>query len=130
VREVCIINSGIAKVAKNTLGGGTMKKFLALVLCLAFLTAVCGCGKPETPQEKFQNMVKAKIEHIQQKLDALKAKFNKELGALEQQKDAAAKELTELEKATGEAWEKAKDKMSESLEKMEKGYERMQEHFK
>jgi hypothetical protein len=108
----------------------TTQRPLAVVISLALLLAAFGCGKPETPQEKFQNLVKTKIEQMGQKLEALKAKFNQEFGSLEKQKEAAAKELAELQKATGEAWDKAKDKMSESMEKMEKGFERMQEHFK
>ncbi len=104
-------------------------KRLMVLLCAALLLIAVGCGKPESPQEQFQNKAKTQIEHMQKKMDELKTKFNEELGSLQKMEDSAKAELEAMKKTTGEAWDKAKDKMSETMDKIEKRYERMQRSF-
>ena len=129
-----------------------MKKLVAILSVLAFLVVVIGCGKAETPQEKFKKQATAKIEEMQKKIDKLKGdynakvtemrkkfeekmvtgkkKYDEAVGSLKAQEDAAKKELKAMKSATGEAWEKAKEKMTKMLDSMEKAYEHIKAQMK
>jgi TolA-binding protein len=133
------------------IGGAKVKKLAGIISMLA-LVALIGCGKPETPQEKFQKQATAKLEEMQKNIDKLKGaydakiaemrkKFDEQMAAgqkhyedavagLKMQEAAAKKELAAMKSATGEAWEKAKEKMDKMVGEMEKTYGTLKDQLK
>jgi TolA-binding protein len=130
-----------------------VKKLVGIISMLALvMVMLIGCGKPETPQEKFQKQTTAKIEEMQKKIDTLtgeyKAKvaelrkqfeekmvmgkkhYDAALAGLKNQEAAAKKELAAMKTATGAAWEKAKEKMDKMTAEMEKAYEDLKSQLK
>jgi uncharacterized membrane-anchored protein YhcB (DUF1043 family) len=127
-----------------------MKK-VAGIFFLAILLVTFGCGKPQTPQEKFQKKMTEQMEKLQTNVDKLKKaytaktaamkkkfqeqmdKYQKEyndgMAALKEKQEAAKKELAAMKSATGEAWEKAKAKMEKTGAEMEKTYEGLKAKF-
>jgi hypothetical protein len=136
---------------KFLLGGVNVKKIVGIISMLA-LVMLIGCGKAESPQEKFQRETTATIEGMKQKIDKLqdaydaktiamrkefdekmaaaKKKYTEAVASLKEQQAAATKELADMKSATGEAWEKAKEKMDKMSDEMEKAYEKIKSELK
>lgn len=128
-----------------------MKKLVVIISMLALVMLV-GCGKPETPQQKYQNQSTSKIEQMQKNIDKLKVAYKAKVAAmrknfeekmaagqknydaalasLKNQEAAAKKELKAMKSATGAAWEKAKVQMDKLLSDMEKSYESLKSQLK
>jgi hypothetical protein len=128
-----------------------MKKLTWIIAMLA-LVVLIGCTKTETPQEKFQKEVSVKIEEIQKNVDKLKEAYDAKVAEMRKQFDekmttgkksydeavanlkdkeaAAKKELADMKSATGDAWEKAKDKMQKTTAELEKAYENIKATLK
>jgi TolA-binding protein len=133
------------------MGGADVKKLVGIISMLALIMLV-GCGKPETPQQKYQEQSTSKIEQMQKKIDKLKGaydakaaemrkKFDEQMAAgkkkyeeavasLNHQEEEAKKELAAMKTATGAAWEKAKAKMDKLTAEMEKAYENIKSQLK
>jgi long-subunit fatty acid transport protein len=132
-------------------GGATVKKLTVIISMLALVMLV-GCGKPQTPQQEYQQQTTSKIDQMQKKIDKLKGEYNAKVKAMRQafdekmaagkknydaavanlknQEAAAKKELKAMKSATGAAWEKAKAKMDKMVSDMEKGYENLKAQLK
>ncbi|HZE20718.1 MAG TPA: hypothetical protein VE082_01575 [Desulfobaccales bacterium] len=128
-----------------------MKKVLGIIFATMLLITI-GCGKAETPQEKFQKKVTGQLEKLHtninalkesysKKLDAMKKKFdeqmakahkeyNESMASLKEKQDEAKKQLTEMKTATGATWEKGKAKLSQTVEGLQKAYEQAKAKFK
>lgn len=128
-----------------------MKKLVVIISMLSLVVLV-GCGKPETPQQKYQRQTTAKITEMQKKIDKLKGEYTAKVAAMRKSFDekmaagkknydaavaslklqaaAANKELKVMKSATGAAYEKAKAKMDKLLTDMEKGYENLKTQLK
>lgn len=132
-----------------------MKKIAAkgiLILMVVALMMAIGCGKTESPQEKYQNETNAQIEEMQNQIAHLKDAYNSKVAVMREefdaqlaqvnngyneavadlkQKQAAVKEgLTEMKSATGEAWEKGKVKMDKMVEDMSKALQKITSDLK
>lgn len=116
------------------------------------LMMLIGCGKAESPQERFQEETTAKLQEMQKKIDQLKDVYNARVSTMREefnnkmaqfkksydegvtnlkQKQAAAKQgLADMKSATGEAWEKAKVKMDKMTEDMSKSLEKITSELK
>jgi uncharacterized membrane-anchored protein YhcB (DUF1043 family) len=127
-------------------------KKVAGIIAMVALVMFVGCAKSESPQEKFQKKATAQIEEMQKKIDKLKEaydansaemrkKFDEQMAAgkkhydeavadLKLKEAAVKKELADMKSATGEAWEKAKEKMDIMTDEMEKAYEKIKSQFK
>jgi altronate dehydratase len=121
-----------------------MKK-VAGIIFLAILLVTFGCGKSQTPQEKFQKKMTEQMEKLQANVDkltkayadktaAMKKQFQAQMdkaqkeyhdgmAALHAKQEAAKKELAALKSATGKAWEKAKVQMEKSAAELEKTFQ-------
>jgi TolA-binding protein len=132
-------------------GGANVKKLVVIISMLALVMLV-GCGKPETPQQKYQKQSTSKIEEMQKNIDKLKGaydakaaamrkKFDEQMAAgkkhyeealasLKKQEAEAKKELAAMKSATGAAWEKAKGQVDKMINDMEKTYESLKAQLK
>jgi hypothetical protein len=141
--------------AKNTpkelAGMKNMQKVAGIILTMAWLI-MAGCGVSETPQEKFQKKVSHEMAEMQKKIENLKnsyneklvemhkkfseeaaaaqKKYNEAMADLSKKQEEAKKEMAGLKSATGEAWEKTKEKMDKITEDLEKTYEKAKSEFK
>jgi len=128
-----------------------VKKLVVIVSMLA-LVGLVGCGKPETPQQKYQKQATSKIQEMKKNLDKLqgaykakvtamrqafdekmaagKKNYDAAIASLKNQEAAAKKELKAMKSATGAAWDKAKAQMDKMLTDMEKGYENLKSQLK
>jgi major membrane immunogen (membrane-anchored lipoprotein) len=128
-----------------------MKK-LVIIFSMLALVMLVGCGKPETPQQKFQKKATTKIEEMRKNIDKLQEAYNAKVKAmrktfdekvaagkknydaavakLKEQEAAAKKELKAMKSATGAAWDKAKAQMDKMLTDMEKSYENLKSQMK
>jgi outer membrane murein-binding lipoprotein Lpp len=117
---------------------------ITLVIALMMLI---GCGKSESPQEKYQDQATAKVEEMQKKIEQLKDAYNAKASAMQKefddkmaklkkhyddgmaelkQKQTTVKQgLADMKSATGDAWEKAKVKMDNMIEDMGKAFEKV-----
>ena len=128
-----------------------MKKLVAIMSMLALVMLV-GCGKSETPQQKYQKQTTSKIEEMRKNIDKLQEAYNAKVAAmrksfdekmaagkknydaamakLKEQEAAAKKELKAMKSATGAAWDKAKAQMDKLVNDMEKSYENLKSQLK
>lgn len=128
-----------------------MKKLVVIISMLALVMLV-GCGKPETPQQKYQKQTTSKIEEMRKNIDKLQEAYNAKVAAmrksfdekmaagkknydaamakLKEQEAAAKKELKAMKSATGAAWDKAKAQMDKLVNDMEKSYENLKSQLK
>jgi TolA-binding protein len=118
-----------------------------IIMVVVALMMLIGCGKSESPQEKYQNQTTAKIEEMQKKIEQLKDVYNAKVSAMRKefddkmakftklydegiadlkQKQTAVKQgLADMKSTTGDAWEKAKVKMDNMIEDMGKAFEKV-----
>ena len=117
-----------------------MRKLLMVVI-MATLMLTMGCAKTESPQAKYQKKAAAKIEAMQKKISEMKVKFKSRMAdmqksfeaniaKLQKQEEAAKKELAALKSASGQVWEKAKEKLDKTAAELEKSIEKMTSHLK
>ena len=98
--------------------------------------------KEFTLQQKgdFQKKIQAELDRMQQQIDHLRTKadhakteaqvdLNKTIAELQRRKDAAGKELQELESASEKAWGNLKSGLNTAMEDLEKSYKRALSHF-
>jgi DNA anti-recombination protein RmuC len=121
-----------------------MKK-CATILIMTLLLLTTGCTKAESPREKFQKQLNQQLQQLDQKLGAMQAKFAAKLADLKKTSDeqaaeaqkqfdeamagvkekqeAAKRALLDLKFASGEEWEKAKEKATKAEAELKKAYE-------
>ena len=61
--------------------------------------------------------------------DAAKEKYQEQLAALDEKKDAVAKKMDELTTASGDAWEKAKEELDKLMAELAQLYENIKKEF-
>ena len=90
---------------------------------------------------EYQKKVESQLDEFTRGIDELKmkaeksgakakAELNKEIAALEQQKEVVSKKLSELKSSSAEAWEDLKARTDSAMTELKKSYDRAVSRFK
>ena len=90
---------------------------------------------------EYQKKIESQLDEFSRGIDELKmkaeqsgakakAELNKEIAALEQQKEVVSKKLSELQSSGAEAWEYFKSRVDSAMKELKKSYDRTVSRFK